>query len=60
MTILEPICFICKHFNIEKSTCPAFPGKEIPDEIIEGSNKHSKPLADQENDIVFEQGKPQQ
>jgi hypothetical protein len=48
-----PICFSCKHFDIETSTCPAFNG-DIPDEIILGDNKHKKPLPDQKNDIVFE------
>lgn len=53
MIILEPICFRCKHFDIEKSTCKAFE-EEIPDEILSGENDHSEPLEDQENDIVFE------
>ncbi len=54
MTIEEPVCFKCKHFDIETSLCPAFPGREIPDEIAFGDNDHKKPLPDQGNDIVFE------
>lgn len=53
MIILEPICFNCKHFDIETSTCKAFP-IEIPDEILSGENDHSKPLPEQKNNIVFE------
>jgi hypothetical protein len=53
MIILEPICFKCKHFNLQESTCPAFKG-DIPDEILSGINDHSKPLEDQDNDIVFD------
>lgn len=53
MIILEPICFKCKHFDIAKSTCKAFP-VEIPDEILSGENDHSEPLPEQGNDIVFE------
>lgn len=54
MILLEPICFKCKHFDIETSTCKAFED-EIPDEILSGENDHSKPLDYQENKIVFEQ-----
>ena len=53
MIILQPICFDCKHFDIEKSTCAAFPN-QIPDEILSGENDHSKPLQEQGNKIVFE------
>lgn len=53
MIINEPICFKCKHFDINTSTCTAFP-TEIPDEILSGENDHSEPLPDQGNDIVFE------
>jgi hypothetical protein len=51
--IVEPICFSCKHYDIDKGTCDAFL-EEIPDEIYLGDNDHSKPLPDQKNDIVFE------
>ena len=53
MTIVEPICFKCKHYNIDKGICSAFK-KEIPDEIYIGDNDHSKPLPEQENNIIFE------
>lgn len=56
MMLLEPICFKCKHFDIETSTCEAFT-KEIPYVILTGENDHSKPLPDQKNDIVFEEFK---
>lgn len=47
------ICFKCKHFRIVGGGCDAFPDG-IPDEITSGDNSHSKPLADQANDIIFE------
>ena len=53
MTILEPICFLCIHYNIEDAICDAFPN-EIPDEISGGDNDHSKPLPNQGNNIVFQ------
>lgn len=53
MIIEQPICFQCKHFDIETSTCAAFP-REIPEEILVGENNHRKPLPGQGNDIVFE------
>jgi len=56
MITLEPVCFSCKHFNLETSKCPAFKD-DIPDEILSGENNHKKPLEDQENTIVFERKK---
>lgn len=53
MLISEPICVKCKHFEQETFTCTAFP-EEIPEEIIQGDNDHSKPLPEQGNKIVFE------
>jgi len=53
---LMPVCLICKHFNQDDYnglTCSAFP-EGIPDEILIKDNDHSKPLPDQDNDIVFE------
>jgi len=50
---VEPICAKCKHLNVNTSLCPAFDG-DIPDEILEGDNNHSKPLPGQKNNIVFE------
>lgn len=52
-----PVCLNCKFYsadNFERFTCKAFPDG-IPDEIIINGNKHIKPLADQDNDIVFEE-----
>jgi len=45
-------CMNCKHYLIDKQ-CEAF--KIIPDSIWEGDNDHSKPLPEQDNDIVFEE-----
>jgi hypothetical protein len=53
MILLPAICFKCKHFDINTSTCTAFP-VEIPDEILSGENDHSEPLEYQGNDIIFE------
>jgi hypothetical protein len=50
-TTKDLICFNCKHFDIIEGGCSAFPDG-IPD-IILLTNKHSKPLPDQGNDIVF-------
>jgi hypothetical protein len=50
-TFKFPICNKCKNY-IKDLKCKAF--NEIPDEIILGFNDHSKPLANQDNDIVFE------
>lgn len=47
------VCFKCKHLRIIKGGCDAFP-QGIPDVITSGFNKHSKPLPNQENNIVFE------
>lgn len=46
------ICNICKHYN-RNLTCKAF-SDGIPIIIISGENNHSKPLKDQNNNIVFE------
>lgn len=53
MTYQKPICFDCKHYDINSGTCAAFP-VEIPDDIYLGDNDHSKPLPEQGNEIVFE------
>jgi len=49
------ICFKCKNWNELSGGCRAF--KRIPDEI-KLNNKHDKPLPDQKNNIVFEEGTP--
>ena len=63
--ILEPNCYKrkCKYFIgviqpdgtelTETVNCKAFL-KGIPDSIAYGENDHTKPLPDQENDIVYE------
>lgn len=56
MSEILPICLDCKNFiSIDRDNnikCKAF--DNVPDEIYEGKNNHSKPLDDQLNDIVFE------
>lgn len=48
-------CIICKHYydfgNFR--ACAAF--KDIPNEIFTGSNDHTHPLKDQDNNIIFEE-----
>lgn len=51
MTPINIICLKCKNY-IKNGKCKAF--EEIPLEIINGDNDHSKPLPDQKNDIIFE------
>jgi hypothetical protein len=53
MEAVELVCFNCKNFRRFEGGCNAFPDG-IPDEITSGENKHSKPLPEQENDLVFE------
>ena len=56
MTGPQPVCLECKHLdrnNFDGVTCNAFP-EGIPEEILVLGNKHSKPLPEQDNDIVFE------
>lgn len=50
MTCL-PICNTCIH-HIDGLTCMAF--DEIPDSILFGKNKHSKPLKNQKNQLVYQ------
>lgn len=59
MEAIELICSKCKHFRRFEGGCAAFPNG-IPDEITSGLNDHSKPLPEQENDIVFEEGEPEE
>jgi hypothetical protein len=47
------ICAECKHFKHQKFNCIAFPDG-IPEIIFSGENDHSKPLPNQDNDIIFE------
>lgn len=53
MDAINFVCEKCKHFRALSGGCDAFPN-EIPDEIVSGENKHSKPLPKQKNKIVFE------
>ena len=52
------ICINCKNY-LSGLTCKAFT-EGIPDEILNGDNNHSKPLPDQENNIVFESKEKEQ
>ena len=47
------ICDLCRHSLIRHYTCLAFPDG-IPEEILKGKNRHSIPLAEQKNDLIFE------
>ena len=51
-TFTFPICDNCKN-HLKGIKCKAF--DIIPDRILLGKNDHSKPLPEQENDIVFEE-----
>ena len=52
MTIPIIPCFYCIHLDEKEWVCSAFPNG-IPEEILTGENDHTKPLPDQENDIVY-------
>lgn len=54
METKDLICFKCKHDRPLSGGCDAFP-EGIPNEIL-FRNKHSRPLKEQGNDIVFEPG----
>jgi hypothetical protein len=46
------VCMYCENLlSVKDRKCKAF--DSIPLEIWEGRNKHTKPLKDQQNDIVF-------
>ena len=51
------LCQRCAHY-LGDLECLAFPDG-IPEEILDGDNNHSKPLPDQDNDIVFEEFTPE-
>lgn len=44
-------CKYCEHFRFD-GTCTAFPQK-IPLDIVSGATKHTKPLPNQGNSIVY-------
>jgi hypothetical protein len=48
-----PICYNCKHYDMERSVCSAFP-IAIPEEILYGDNDHSKIHPEQAGDAVYE------
>ncbi len=51
------VCWDCNHRSKPfDNTCKAFP-KSVPLRILEGKNKHTKPLPGQGNDIIFEEEK---
>jgi hypothetical protein len=52
MITLEPVCFKCKHFDQETSTCPAFEG-DIPGDSLNGINDHKKSF-EGDHGIMFE------
>jgi hypothetical protein len=52
MDTIDLICFKCAHRGEFDMGCAAFPDG-IPNEVLE-FNKHSTPLPDQKNEIVFE------
>lgn len=54
-TTRDLICLKCVHFNSFGVGCDAFPDG-IPDQILI-TNRHSKPIPNQGNNIVFEQRK---
>jgi hypothetical protein len=51
-----PRCIDCKHRDLENIagfSCKAFP-EEIPEEILLGEDDHSKPVAGQVGNFVYE------
>jgi len=58
MTPKNLICLKCKHYKPISGGCNAFK-EDIPNKIIE-NNLHDKPLEDQKNDIVFEEGESEE
>lgn len=52
MTYMRPQCFRCKHYNLKKGGCKAFP-KGIPQEIRRNEIRHDEPYQG-DNGIQFE------
>jgi hypothetical protein len=46
-------CNYCKYFRADGG-CPAFDPDPIPLDIVSGQTKHTYPLSDQKNSIVYE------
>jgi len=59
MEAIDLVCMNCVHLRQNRGGCDAFPDG-IPWEITSGDNKHLIPLEGQGNDIVFEEGEPQE
>ena len=55
LSFISP-CSFCVHKFIKSPGCPAF--KIIPNKILLGEVQHTKPLPEQDNDIVFKKGNP--
>jgi len=45
-------CLKCKHFNQFGIGCKAF--DDIPENVVNGMNKHTKPIKGQRGKYVFE------
>lgn len=56
--VVPALCIFCKHFDEESSmratgpTCRAFPGENIPQEIISSQHDHRTPLRGEK--LLFE------
>ncbi len=46
-------CAVCKHFVMNDYYCPAYP-YGIPDQLLDGSEKHNKLRPDQTGSTTFE------
>ena len=46
-------CAVCKHFVEDDYYCSAYPDG-IPDELLDGSQKHDKTRQDQTGSTIFE------
>jgi len=51
------VCIACRNWTgkvkkASKPACKAFPNG-IPEKILDGKNKHTKPYPGQKNDIIF-------
>lgn len=46
------LCITCAHY-LGDLACLAFP-ERIPNEILTGTNDHSKPLKNQDSDLIYE------
>lgn len=47
-------CYKCSYYRLGGyDTCPAFYPEQIPIQILNGKQKHRKPIAGQNDDTVF-------